>query len=175
MQFKSGKRFGRLVIVRELRRYRQAGEPQFFRRVLAKCDCGRRVKVLLVNLKRGGTKSCGCLRVEIGKANGAASRRHGHSRFGTTKRCSAEYNAYSHAKTRCRCKTHSDYPDYGGRGIEFRFERFEDWFAELGVRPSPVHSVDRIEVDSHYEVGNVRWATSEMQANNRRKRRSKKP
>ena len=88
---------------------------------------------------------------------------------------SPEYAAYHNAKARCRNPKVEFYPYYGGRGIEFRFNSFEEWFAELGPRPEGVdedgkalYSVDRIDPDGHYEVGNVRWATREQQRANRR-------
>jgi regulator of sirC expression with transglutaminase-like and TPR domain len=46
---------------------------------------------------------------------------------------------------------------------------FEAFLAYIGPRPSPQHSVDRINVNGHYEPGNVRWATHSEQAKNRRR------
>jgi hypothetical protein len=79
-----------------------------------------------------------------------------------------EYQAYCSAKTRCTLTTNRDYPAYGGRGIQFKFESFEDFLKELGFRPTPKHSLDRINNDGSYEVGNVRWATAKEQLYNRR-------
>ena len=79
----------------------------------------------------------------------------------------AEYRAYRHAKTRCNLPSVPCYGYYGGRGIEFRFTSFQEFFAALGVKPSPSHSIDRINNDGHYEAGNVRWATRIEQRNNR--------
>jgi len=76
---------------------------------------------------------------------------------------------YLQARKRCRCPSrHPYWKNYGGRGIEFRFDSFEQFYSELGPRPSPLHSIDRIDVDAHYEPGNVRWATASEQATNRR-------
>jgi hypothetical protein len=58
------------------------------------------------------------------------------------------------------------------RGVEFRFESFEQWYAELGEPPSPKHTVDRISVLGHYEPGNVRWVTWDVQSQNKRPRES---
>lgn len=79
---------------------------------------------------------------------------------------SPEYRVYCRAKQRCR----SNDKNYGGRGIEFRFNSFDEFFAEIGRRPSSEHSIDRINNDGHYEPGNVRWATLSEQARNKRDR-----
>lgn len=72
------------------------------------------------------------------------------------------------AKGRC-CRAH---PDYGGRGIQFLFPDIlaaTTWVLEnLGPRPSKKHSMDRIDNDAHYEPGNLRWATRQEQARNKR-------
>ena len=78
-----------------------------------------------------------------------------------------EYTAFSNAKNRCTNPNFDFWKDYGGRGIEFRLASFEEFFAHIGSRPTPEHSLDRIDNDGHYEVGNIRWATREEQLANR--------
>ena len=93
---------------------------------------------------------------------------HGHMTGGAT----PEYQAYNNAKQRCENPKNGHYLDYGGRGIEFRFGRFEDFLAEVGLKPTPKHSLDRKNNNGHYEVGNLRWATKLEQVRNTRNDRA---
>lgn len=84
-------------------------------------------------------------------------------------RYTSEYNAYYNARRRCANPKAEDWKNYGGRGIEFRFKSFLEFFAELGSKPSPKHTIDRVNNNGHYEPGNVRWTTRSNQIRNRRK------
>jgi hypothetical protein len=81
-----------------------------------------------------------------------------------------EYNIFLGAKARCENKNHPNYRYWGARGIRFSFRTFEEFMEELGPRPSPAHSVDRIRNDDPigYAPGNVRWALPIVQVHNRR-------
>jgi len=72
-------------------------------------------------------------------------------------------SSFYKAKRRCKLgETH--HPAY--KGIEFRFNSFDDFYKELGARPEG-YSLDRINTLGHYEPGNVRWASAKQQAQNR--------
>lgn len=84
---------------------------------------------------------------------------------------SPEYDAWESMKRRCLVPKASNFHNYGGRGIRVCdewIESFDAFFDHIGPRPSPKHSLDRIDNDGHYEPGNVRWTTMSVQLFNRR-------
>ena len=82
------------------------------------------------------------------------------------------YQTWKSMKQRCSNPNSPDYPNYGGRGIEVCDEwknDFEMFVYHLGPKPSPEHTLDRVDNDWHYCPENCRWATkAEQQRNSRR-------
>lgn len=137
---------------------------------LCECGCGRPAPIAQYNCKRDGMvkgQPCRFVRGHGGARTGGPLK-HGM-------RYSKEYNSFAGAKQRCTNKNHPRWADYGGRGIQFNFATFEEFFAEVGFRPSPKHTIDRINNDGHYEAGNIRWSTKKEQAQNARPRRKRQP
>ena len=171
----TGQRFGRLTVV-ERAGSAPAGRPLWN----CRCACGGAVVVVGANLKNGNTRSCGCLRAEECGKTGARTAA-ANSRAGTEKRVKHGharavnrhplYSTWNSMKDRCRNPRNPKYRLYGGRGIRVcsRWEDFVAFLADMGTKPSPKHSIDRIDNDGNYEPGNVRWATPHQQNRNRRR------
>lgn len=155
-----GQRYGRLTAIRFVDRGIRGAARWSFR-----CDCGNETVTYANAARTNRTRSCGCLILEHAK-------RMGESLFTHRKTETITYSSWSHMRGRCRNPRADRYKDYGGRGIKVceRWDSFEAFLSDMGERPSKMHSIDRINVDGHYEPTNCKWATAKEQALNRRGR-----
>lgn len=83
-----------------------------------------------------------------------------------------EYPVYIAMVMRCENPKDKGYKNYGGRGISVcpRWrESFDNFFADMGARPSDKHTLDREDNDGNYEPSNCRWVTMTVQARNTRR------
>lgn len=163
----SGQTFNKLTVVRIVGEFNGSA-------TLWDCICNCKDKNATMattnQLMHNNKKSCGCLKVSY---TGVPSSKN--------KKKTPEHNAWSGMKKRCFSTTSNCYERYGGRGItmcnRWRYS-FPSFHEDVGLRPSPSHSIDRIENNGHYSCGkceqciangwtmNVRWATRAEQMRN---------
>lgn len=125
---------------------------------LFRCSCGTEFVAIAADIPSGRIKSCGCiLRCEGNDVPNGSDH--------------PLYQTWKHIVNRCENPECKSYHDYGGRGIRIcdRWRNsFACFIADIGVRPSPGHELDRINNDGNYEPSNVRWSTRIDQARNKR-------
>lgn len=97
--------------------------------------------------------------------------RHGHK---AGYRTSPTYSCWAAMRNRCLNPRGEHYDRYGGRGILVcsRWRKFENFLEDMGERPSPSHSIDRIDTEGNYEPSNCRWADPKEQRRNQSRNRA---
>lgn len=159
-----GKTFGRLIVIKEAPRRMVGKSLRFY--YLCQCQCGKEKEILGGALSSGASQSCGCVATEKLRLRAT---RHGHTVGGMSR----TYSIWVKIKTRCYDEKHNQYQDYGGRGItvcERWLHSFDNFLEDMGPCP-PNLSIDRINNNGNYELGNCRWATMGEQHRNKRSNR----
>ena len=154
----SGRTFGRLTAIApvEMTKARMT-------KWLCICDCGSEVVTLIASLNNGNTKSCGCLQKEVVTQRNTT---HGMCH-------SPEYGVWSALINRCRNPNDKGYKNYGGRGIDVCKEwySFDAFIVDMGERPYPEDTIERVNNNHGYSPDNCQWVTQKVQMRNTRRNR----
>ena len=147
-----GKRFGHLEVLKFSRSKLCGNRKRIY--WICRCDCGTEWEVTAYSIASGITSRCR-----------ACSLRTTHNRSRTK-----EYKAWAAMLQRCENKKDAAFKYYGGRGIKVcdGWHTFENFYKDMGNRPSKEYSLDRINNEAGYSSENCRWATRSQQQNNKR-------
>lgn len=153
IKISQGDKFGRLTVIKE-ENPKIAPNGDKVRKILCICRCGNVGTYNLHNLRRGLTKSCGCLLREAVTTHGKSN--------------TTEYKSWDTMIQRCTNPEATGYKYWGGRGIAVcrYWRKFQNFYKDMGNKPKGM-TLDRVDNNGNYEPRNCRWATWKMQNNNK--------
>lgn len=150
-----GDRYGRLLVI--------ARTPSPGAKWSCRCDCGADKLVESCDLRTSRVQSCGCLDRDRRRGAGNANFKHGQS-------STRLFSVWKGMHNRCRNPNQQGFRNYGGRGIRVcdRWGDFPAFAEDMGSDYRPGLTIERRDVNGHYEPGNCVWLPFVRQAVNRR-------
>lgn len=166
LQISSGQTFSRLTAVRLIGRVGKKFRVWSFR-----CICGNEHTSPASAVVSGRLKSCGCQKIDSATKHGFMLGGNGEKEKSMSQEVRKVYRAWVNMRSRCSDSGCKSFARYGGRGIRVCdrwMESFANFFDDVGMPPSKIHSIGRVDNDGNYEPDNVRWETARQQQQNRR-------
>lgn len=134
------------------------------------CDCGNEKAIRADALTKGATKSCGCITIELQRENCLQ-----RNQLLATHRLTGTplYKTWTRMKARCYDTNSPAYSEYGGRGIKICDDWvncFEKFYSDMIGTYKEGLSINRIDPNGDYCMGNCEWADHNQQSRDVRKR-----
>jgi len=149
----TGERFGSMVVICLSPEKSKIRKRPYWK---VRCDCGKEIEKRWPSI-RDGIRCGWCKPIK-----------HGHARRGNF---SPEYSSWAAMVQRCTNPANQDFKDYLGRGItvcqRWR-DNYEDFFADMGSKPTRKHEIERVDNNLGYYAENCIWATRQQQTRNKR-------
>jgi hypothetical protein len=156
---KSGMPFGRWTVISKSEKKRASW--------LCECRCGTRKDVKCTYLANGQSQSCGCLHREVARSQKGVPKgpqRRARESHGLSD--SPEYKVWAGLIQRCENENASSHAYYGEAGVTVSRcwrDSFSAFYKSMGPRPTPKHTIERIDETRGYEDDNCVWITQSAQ------------
>ncbi len=164
----TGQVFERLTVLHDTRvpdKHRKNGRRGW----VCECICGNVITLAHGQLQSGGTRSCGCLSRDTTATRNRSLA--GIHRKEIRSKDFPEYGIWCDMKKRCDNPNYRQFDCYGGRGIkvcERWLHSFDNFYVDMGKRPSNNHTIERINNEGNYSPDNCKWLPKALQAQNKR-------
>lgn len=152
----TGFRFGKLTVLGRAPNHVRVTDGAQTAKWNCRCDCGAEKSIFGYSLRNKTTQSCGCVSIEKSTIHAQAK--------------NPLFPHWCSMMARCRNPKVLKYPFYGGRGIKVceRWNDVRNFIQDMGPKPRPDYTLDRINGDGDYEPSNCRWASRAAQQSNLR-------